>query len=128
MRKRQRKRLSLEAELQLKTLLREYLEERGQVASPRYDFLPNFGSGSSLPISPTEVPWSRTDESTRSISFDRRSDLQDFVNCYLELEEEMGVYATLTISGMEVTVSFDGSLEPRFKTMIDEIAHETRGH
>ena len=114
--------------MQLKTLLREYLEERGQSSVPRYDFLPNFSRESSLPISPLEISWTRTDESSRSIRFDRRSDLQDFVNCYLELEEEMGIYVSLTVNGSEVTISSDEPLESRFKMMIDEIAHETRGH
>lgn len=114
--------------MQLKTLLREYLEERGQTPSPRYNFLPTFDREDFLPISPRDVPWTRTDDSTRSIKFDRRSDLQDFVNCYLELEEEMGVYASLTISGREVTISSSEPLESRFKMMIDEIANETRGH
>jgi hypothetical protein len=124
----QRERQSWEAELQLKSLLREYLEERQQVTAPRYDFLPSFGRESSLPIDPIQVSWTRTDDSSRSIRFDRRSDLQDFVNCYLELEEEMRVFATLKICGNDITISSDEPLEARFKMMIDEIAHETRGY
>jgi len=112
----------------LKTLLREYLEERGQPPAPRYDFLPGFRRELSLPIEPQEVPWTRTDDTERTLKFDRRADLQDFVNCYLELEEETGVYASLTISGLEVKIHSEGTLESRFKMMIDEIAHETRGH
>jgi len=114
--------------LQLKTLLREYLEVKGQSVSPRYDFLPTFSNRHDLPVEIESVPWSRSDESERKIRFERRSDLQDFINCYLELEEECGVYSTITIDGMVVSISSQESLPSRFKSMIDEIAHETRGH
>jgi hypothetical protein len=128
LRKTQRNRLKREDELQLKTLLREYFEDRGQATTPRYDFLPNFKRDVNLPIEPTEVSWSRTNESERSLRFTRRSDLQDFVNAYLELEEEQGLYAKLTVSGLEIRISSETSLERKFKEMIDEIAHETRGY
>lgn len=113
--------------MQLKTILCEYLEDRERPAS-RYDFLPGFRQEKSLPIMPVEVPWSRTDESERNVRFDRRSDLQDFVNCYIELEEETGIYASLTIDRLSIKISSELPLDPRFKSMIDEIAHETRGH
>lgn len=116
------------ADLQLKTLLREYLEEKGQVAAPRYDFLPSFKRETSLPIEAAEVSWSRTDDSLRVIRFDRRSDLQDFVNAYLELEEERGMYAQLLIDGFEVRISSESTIDKKFKELIDEIAREIRGH
>lgn len=130
MRKTQRERLSWEAELQLKTLLREYLEEKSApTPTTRYDFLPNFGvGGHSLPVSVEKVPWSRNDELDRTIRFERREDLQDFVNCYLELEEEMGIYTTLTVKGLQVSVKSETSLDSRFRNMIEEIASETRGY
>lgn len=127
-RKTLRNRLKWEAELQLKTLLREYLEERESIVAPHYDFLPNFRRDVSLPIEPAEVSWSRTNESERVLRFTRRSDLQDFINAYLELEEEQGVYVQLVINGLEVRISSETSLERKFKEMIDEIAYETRGY
>lgn len=114
--------------MQLKTLLREYLEERGTSASPRYDFLPGYNRSHSLPVSVENSPWSKTGENERVITFSRRSDLQDFVNCYLELEEEQGVYAAMTIDGLSVSISVSAEIPSKFKNMIDEIAHETRGH
>lgn len=70
----------------------------------------------------------RSSDSQREIHFDSRSDLQDFLNCYLELEEEQGIYASVTIEGMVVMINSEQQLPQRFKMMVDEIAHETRGH
>jgi hypothetical protein len=118
----------LEAEVQLKPLLREFLEERERVPSPRHNFLPNFARDRSLPVIVEPTPWSRTDSLEISIRFQRREDLQDFVNCYLELEEETGTYACLTIDGFSVRVTSEEQLPPRFKSMIEEIARETHGN
>lgn len=81
-----------------------------------------------LPVAVEPTPWSRTDSLEISIRFQRRTDLQDFVNCYLELEEESGVYACLTIDGFSVRVSSEEQLPPRFRSMIEEIARETHGN
>lgn len=114
--------------MQLKPLLREFLEERERVPSPRHNFLPNFARDRSLPVIVEPTPWSRTDSLEISIRFQRREDLQDFVNCYLELEEETATYACLTIDGFSVRVTSEEQLPPRFKSMIEEIARETHGN
>ncbi len=114
--------------MQLKTLLREYLEERHQSSAPRYDFLPGYARSNQLPVFVEKSPWTQADVCERTLQFDRRSDLQDFVNCYLELEEEVGIYTSVSIEGMSLTIRSKDPLPSRFKQMIDEIANETRGH
>jgi len=115
--------------MNLGSLLREFLEEKEKSSPPhtKYNFLPNFNRDNNLPIFIEDTPWSRTDGLEYTIKFQRREDLQDFVNCYLELEEESGTYARLSIDGFQVCVSSDEPLPQRFKSMIEEIAHETRG-
>lgn len=113
--------------MNLKTLLREYIEERETSSVSRFNFLPT-SNYNQLPISPEQVSWSATNENTRTITFDRRDDLQDFVNCYLELEEETGNYAVISIDGTQVSISSSSALNAKFKSKIDEIARETRGY
>jgi hypothetical protein len=112
----------------LKPLLREFLEERERSQPPRHNFLPNFSRDPLLPIAVEPTPWSRTDSLDLTVTFQRRDDLQDFVNCYLEIEEETGTYARLTVEGLTVTVSSESTLPPRFRSMIEEIALETHGN
>ena len=114
--------------MRLKPLLREFLEERERAQPPRHNFLPNFSRDPHLPISVEPTPWSRTDSLELTVTFQRRDDLQDFVNCYLELEEETGTYACLTVEGLQARVSSDVQLPPRFRSMIEEIARETHGN
>jgi hypothetical protein len=111
--------------MQLKSLLHEYLENP-EVRPPRkHNFLPNFHQNN-LPVEIQSAPWERTDDLEWTISFQRRNDLQKFVNKYLALEEGQGVYARLTIDGFKVVISSDEQLPQRFKSMIEEIAGETR--
>lgn len=114
--------------MNLKPLLAEYFDDQETRPSSKYDFLPKFTRDASLPVSIEQVPWSRTDDLEITIKFQRREDLQDFVNCYLELEEEMGVYACITIDGFSVKVFSEQKLSARFRSMIEEIARETLGN
>lgn len=114
--------------MNLKPLLREYFSEQEAKSTSKYDFLPKFSRDSSLPVSIKQVPWSRTDDLEITIRFQRREDLQDFVNCYLEIEEETGVYACITIDGLNVKIFSEQKLPTRFRSMIEEIARETRGN
>ena len=113
--------------MNLKTLLREYIEEREASSSSRFNFLPT-SDYDQLHIRPEQTSWSATDESTKTITFDRRDDLQDFINCYLELEEETGNYAVVSIDGTKVSISSSTSLNAKFKSKIDELVRETRGY
>ncbi len=113
--------------MHLKSLLREFLDEPEHVSAPRYNFLPNFSHDAALPVITQKVPWSRNNDLEFTIKFQRRDDLQDFVNCYLEIEEETATYARLTIDGFSVKISSDDPLPAKFRSMIEEIAHETQG-
>jgi hypothetical protein len=110
--------------MKLKSLLREYLENPEIKMPKRHNFLPNFYQNK-LPVEIQSAPWERTDDLEWTISFQRREDLQDFVNQYLDLEEDQGVYARLTIDGLKVVISSDEQLPQRFRSMIQEIANET---
>lgn len=113
--------------MKLKTLLKEYISETEAQRATHFKFLPTYNDYD-LPVAPDAINWTRTDENTRTINFDRRDDMQDFVNCYFELEEETGNYATISIDGTQVHISSDSQLDTRFKLKIDELVHETRGH
>lgn len=115
--------------MQLKSLLHEYLKatDNAQVVR-RHNFLPNFNQSENLPVKLAQVPWERTGNLEWSVRFQRREDLQNFVNRYLELENEFTTYTRFAINRYEVVVSSDEMLDPKFKSKIEEIARETRGN
>ncbi len=114
--------------MQLKTLLREYIENQRPAQTRRWDFLPNFGPAGELPVPVENLGWELTDDLERTIRFETREDLQDFVVAYMELEDEMGIYVPIRIDGFSVTISSDSEIPPKFKATIEEIAREIRGH
>jgi hypothetical protein len=115
--------------MELKSLLREYLEIKNDVQTvQRHNFLPNFQQSENLPVKLSPVPWERTGDLEWSVKFQRREDLRDFVDLYLQLEDEFMTYARLTVNRYEVVISSDEILDSRFKSKIEEIARETRGN
>lgn len=114
--------------MQLKTLLREYIENQRPAPTRRWDFLPNFGPVGELPVPVENLGWELTDDLERTIRFETREDLQDFVVAYMELEDETGTYVPIRIDGFSITISSDSEIPPKFKATIEEIAREIRGH
>lgn len=114
--------------MQLKTLLREFIENRPAEPKRRWDFLPNFENQNQLPVSVEDIGWELTDDLERSIKFETREDLQDFINAYLELEDETGVFSPVKIEGFVVTIASKNDVPKKFIKMVEEIAHEIRGY